>query len=241
LRIVRTKSGAQIVDGRDVVSELLSYAGPTHGLFDVLAACVAALAPGRRVAVLGFAAGGFVAPLRAMGFDARLDCVDASRDGVQLFRELASDWAGDVRVAHADAAAWLRRQRRRYDVVLEDLSIPRTRRQDGTKPDISVTVLPDLIRQRITPNGVVVTNLIPVPGYTWPALEAQVSRSFRHAAVVHFRDYENRVLVASNRLAGAIPVSRAIRAKLRWIASIQSERVRVRTLATPARTHASRR
>jgi len=220
------------VDGRDVVSELLRLPGPTHGLFDVLAACVAALAPGRRVAVLGFAAGGFVAPLRAMGFDAALNCVDASRDGEALFRELAADWAGDVRVTHADAAVWLRRQRRRYDVVLEDLSIPRTRKHDGTKPEISVSVLPGLIRRRVTARGVVITNLIPVPGHTWPELEHRVSQPYRHAAVIHFRDFENRVLIASDHLESAARLSRAVRAKLRWIASIQSERVLIRTLAT---------
>jgi hypothetical protein len=135
-------------------------------------------------------------------------------------------------VAHADAAVWLRRQRRRYDVVLEDLSIPRTRQHDGTKPEISVSVLPELIRRRITRRGVVVTNLIPVPGHTWPELERRVSRPFRHAAVVHFRDFENRLLIASDHLDSAARLSRAVRAQLRWIASIQSERVRVRTLAT---------
>ena len=70
MRIVRLRRRARILDGPDVLSEILDHPGPTDTMFDVLAACVAAFAPGPRVAILGFAGGGIVAPLRAMGFAA---------------------------------------------------------------------------------------------------------------------------------------------------------------------------
>lgn len=232
MQIIRTRRGARLVDGRDVVSDLLDHAGPTDSLFDVLAACVAALVPATRIAMLGFAAGGLVPPLRAMRCHLPLHCVDASTRGIALFHELASTWAGDVRIAHADAVDWLRRQRRRYDLVLEDLSLASTRRQVGGKPEISYTLLPRLIRQRLATGGVSVTNLLPVPGRVWTELESTIARHYRRAVVLHFKDYENRVVIAGDRLAPTPLLSRAIRARLRQIGSLQSERVRLRSLAT---------
>ena len=61
MKIVRTRRGARIVDDDVVLSEILAKPGPTHSLFDLLAAAVATLAPGPRFAMLGFAGGGIVA------------------------------------------------------------------------------------------------------------------------------------------------------------------------------------
>src|SRR5262249_25485667 len=71
LKVVRTRRSVRLVDGPDLVSHLRTTPGPTHGFFDLLAACAAAFAPGDlarapRVLLLGFAAGGILAPLRAL-------------------------------------------------------------------------------------------------------------------------------------------------------------------------------
>ena len=110
MRIVRTRRGLRLLEGDVILSELLARPGPTHCLFDVLAACVAALAPGPRIALLGFAGGGIVAPLRAMGFPHAIEAVDLDPTGEKLFRELARHWAGEVRVARMDALEWLARE-----------------------------------------------------------------------------------------------------------------------------------
>src|SRR5262245_16741215 len=137
LRIVRTPWGARVVQAGTVLSEVLAAPGPTHSLFDVLAAAVTALTPGPRVALLGFAAGGIVAPLRAMGFPHRLEAVDLSLEGEKLFRELSGAWAGRVSLAHADAAVWLGARRGRYDLIVEDLFLEG--RSGMIKPRASVT------------------------------------------------------------------------------------------------------
>jgi hypothetical protein len=57
VRIERTRRGARMIEGDVVLSEILARPGPTHSLFDLLAAAVTALSPGPRLAVLGFAGG----------------------------------------------------------------------------------------------------------------------------------------------------------------------------------------
>jgi spermidine synthase len=221
LRIVKTRRGLRLLEGDVILSELLRKPGPTHCLFDVLAACVHALAPGPRTALLGFAGGGVVAPLRAMGFAHAIEAVDLDPTGERFFRELSHPWAGDVRVARMDAALWLR-ERAPFDLIVEDLSVPGPL---GTvKPPASFGELPRLVRARLMPGGVAVTNLLPEPDAPWSALITPVAAPYERAAVVHLDEYENRIVVA-----GAIPddVSSRIRASLDSIGSVQARKIRV--------------
>jgi spermidine synthase len=228
VRIVRTRRGARIVADDVVLSEILAEPGPTHTLFDVLAACVAALAPGPRFLMLGFAGGGMVAPLRAMGCEHPVEAVDLSREGEALFREVSGAWADPVRVHEGDAVEWLRRRSVAFDVILEDLS---TESPAGTvKPYESFDALPELIRDRLAPGGVAITNLLPLPGTSWKALLTRVARPHRHSAVVFLDEYENRFVVAGEELPEAKELSRRLRDALRRIGSDQFRQISVRTL-----------
>jgi hypothetical protein len=228
MEVVRTARGARIVEGDVILSEILAAPGPTHSLFDVLAACVAALAPGPRCALLGFAGGGIVAPLRAMGFPHPLLAVDLSRDGERVFRRLSGGWAGSVRLAQDDAVAWLRRQRRAFDLIVEDLSVPSPA---GTvKPYASFDSLPALVRSRLRRHGVAVTNLLPLAGTSWDALLARVALPHRRAVVLTLDEYENRFVLAGHALPTAAEVSLRIRRALRGMGSYQAARIRLRTL-----------
>jgi hypothetical protein len=213
-----------------VLSEVRRDPGPTDSLFDVIAAAVAALAPGPRprVLVLGFAAGGFVAPLRAMGFLHPLEAVDLSRAGERIFRDVARGGMGDVRVHEADAVAWLARTRRRFDLVVEDLSVASGR--TVVKPPASLAVLPDLVRRRLRPGGVAVTNVLPAPGLAWDDLLGRIAAPWRSAQVASLEDYENRFLLAGS-LPGPAATSRALRRALAAIGSDQAGKVVVRRLA----------
>jgi len=228
MKVVRTRRGARIVEDDVVLSELLAKPGATHALFDVLAACVAELAPGPRFAMLGFAGGGVVAPLRALGFAHPVAAVDLSRDGEALFRELSSDWAGEVQLTVEDAGRWLRRRRGRWDLILEDLSVPSPA---GTvKPYVSFDQLPDLIRSRLAPGGIAITNLLPLPGTSWDSLVARIAHPHRNALVVIFEEYENRLILAGDQLPSAAQLSRRLRRALASIGSGQCGRISVRTL-----------
>jgi spermidine synthase len=214
-----------------VISEIRDRPGPTHTLFDVLAAGIASLSPGRRVAVLGFAGGGVVAPLRAMRCDAPLRCVDLSLRGERLFRRLAGSWGGEVRVDQDDAVRWLQRQRRRFDCILEDISLPSTPESLGTKPSSSLKELPPLLSRRLAANGVAIVNLLPQPGVPWGQLVRPYQRHFDHVQVVLFDGYVNRVVVAGHRLGAARDTSRRLRSALHDIESAMAYEVHVRTLA----------
>jgi spermidine synthase len=190
---------------------------------------VAALAPGPRCALLGFAGGGMIAPLRAMGFPHPLLAVDLTREGEQVFRRLSRGWAGKVELAQDDAVEWLRRQRRPFDLIVEDLSVPSPA---GTvKPYASLDTLPSLLRRRLRPRGVAVTNLLPLPGTSWAALLARVALPHRRAVVLTLDEYENRFVLAGYALPTAVEASLRIRRALRGIGSYQEKLIRLRTLA----------
>jgi len=227
VRIVKTRRGVRLVEGDVILSEVLARPGATHTLFDVLAACVAALAPGPHVGLLGFAAGGMVAPLRAMGFEAPLEAVDLDPEGVRIFDDLSREWAGHVHVARMDAVEWLRVQAP-FDLIVEDLSVPSPA---GTiKPYVSSDPLPGLVRDRLRSGGVAVTNLLPLPGTPWPSLLARVAHPHGRAAVLELDEYENRFVLAGAGLPDTPDASRRIRAALAAIGSDQARKIRLRTL-----------
>lgn len=227
-RVVRTRRGVRLVQHGLVLSEIVTEPGPTDSLFDVLAATIAALAPGPRAAILGFAGGGLVAPLRAMGYGHPLDAVDLTLEGHEIFRAHAGPWAGRVHVVEDDALRWLRRGRRLYDAILEDLSV-RTG-GDVVKPGASLEPIPRLLPRRLRAKGIAVTNLLPVPGLTWQAATDLVTAPWPHAIAIHLEDYENRIVVACREALDARAVSRSLRRHLRALGSDQADALAVRTL-----------
>ena len=211
-----------------MLSEILDQPGATHTLFDVLGVAVAVLAPGPRFCMLGFAGGGMVAPLRAAGYPHPVEAVDLSKKGAEVFFELSAGWCGEVNLHQDDAAGWLRRQRRDFDAIVEDISTPSP--AGVIKPYDSFDVLPDLMRKRIGDSGVAIVNLLPLPGTAWAALEARVAHPFPRALVVHLEEYENRILLLGAALPPAAAVSRSLRDGLRAIGSNQARKLNVRTL-----------
>jgi hypothetical protein len=227
VKIERTRRGARIRDDDVVLSEILATPGPTHSLFDLLAASIATLAPGPRVAMLGFAGGGIVAPLRALGCGHPLHCVDLSGEAEPVFRELSSEWAGEVHLDLEDAERWLRR-RRSFDFVLEDLSVPSP---IGTvKPYVSFDSLPRLIRKRLAPGGVAITNVLPLPGTGWEAIYARLAMPYARAVAVHLEDYENRVVIAGDDIPDARAAGRLLRGALKTLGSDLLRQMRMETL-----------
>ena len=232
VRLRRTRRGVRLAEAGAVISEVLRRPGPTHSVFDVLAAAVAALGRGPRVVLLGFAAGGMLGPLRALGHAGPLVGVDLSREGWSVFRKLCGRWAGSVRLERAEAGSWLRGRRGRFDVIVDDLSVVGP--AGVTKPEVSLAELPDLAPRRLAPGGVVVVNLLPVPGMHFAELEAAVGRAYHEVRVVHLAEFENRILIGGGAaLPPARGLSRALGAALRSIGSSTGRGLAVRTLRRP--------
>jgi hypothetical protein len=192
IKVQERRYGVRLLQGDALLSKVLRAPGPTDEIFDVLAARIAIEPQTANVALLGFAGGGMVAPLRASGWQGTLRAVDLDPVGAGHFRQLCGTWAGEVDCAVDDAVHWLRSGRRKWDLIVEDLSVS----HDGhvQKPDCSLDPLPDLARRRLTDGGAVMLNLLPGEDGWRPLYKAW--RAVRPAAaVIHFDEFENRFLM----------------------------------------------
>lgn len=228
MKIIRTRRGLRLSQHGVVISELRTSPGPTHSVFDVLAALIHILAPAGRVGVLGFAGGGMMAPLRKLGVESVVHSVDLDRSGYALFCRFCPGWAGQVVWSHSDAVDWLQGQPRDFGLLVEDLSIP----EDGdvVKPAVSWSVLPPLIRSRLRRGGVAVSNLMLPPSGRWEPDLTRLAGQHAEARVIQFDEFENRVLVAGSNLPTAQALGRQLRKALRGLRSRQASRVCVKTL-----------
>jgi len=227
MRVTRTRNGLRLSQHGVVISELRTTPGPTHSVFDVLAAVAVGLRPAGRVGMLGFAGGGMMAPLAALGFATRIAAVDRDRAAFSLFRRHCPHWAGQVRWHHGDAVAWLRRQRGKFDLLIEDLSIPQA--GDVVKPAVSWTELPRLVRRRLGARGVALFNLLPPPAGRFADALTHVAAEFPVARVVVLEEFENRLLLAGRELPAAGELARVLGDRLEQLGSRQAGRIRVRT------------
>ena len=224
--ITHTKHGLRLSQHGVVISELRTAPGPTDSVFDVLAALIALLSPVGHVGVLGFAGGGMMAPLRGLGVEAVIDSVDLDIAGYDLFRQHCPEWANGVNWQQTDAVEWLRGKAKKFDLLMDDLSVPCD--GDVFKPDISWTVLPKLIRQRLRPGGFAVFNLMLSPGDAWNSALPKVSQHFAAARLVHLDEFENRILIAGDELPTARVLGISLRHKLHRLRSRQATRIQVR-------------
>ncbi|MDP6793951.1 MAG: hypothetical protein QF721_07245 [Verrucomicrobiota bacterium] len=227
--VERTCRGARLVQNGSVLSEVLAAPGATNSVFDVLAASVHQLSPADRVGLLGFAGGGMIAPLRAMGCGHSIRGVDLDRVGYELFCEFSSGWKGEVRFVQADAVEWLRSRRDKFDLLVEDLSVGRD--GDVFKPDVSIDTLPGLIRSRLKPGGIAVFNLLPPDNRTWTEMMSKVCKPFEFGVQILFESFYNRVVVLGDKgFPPARTVSRLLRAALCGIGSEMERDISVHSL-----------
>ncbi len=225
MKITKTRSGLRLSQHGVVISELRTTAGPTHSVFDVLAALLTLFGQEGALAMLGFAGGGVIAPLRRLNFIRSFEAVDLDEASYRLFVKHCSAWASQVHWHKGEAAAWLRSQRSLFDVLVEDLSIP----QDGDviKPEMSWTLLPALIRRRVSARGIAIFNLLPPPGRRWTAALTPFRQEFQQVRLIELEEFQNRILIAGTKLPDARLLGRSLRVLLRQLGSNQSEKVRV--------------
>lgn len=227
MELRRTAGGVRLVQHGVVLSEVRSLPGPTHSVFDVLAVLAARLSGGGSLVLLGFAAGGMLAPLRAVGHRGVVSAVDLDPAGFGVFQRHCGRWAGPVEWAQADAVAWLGRRRGLERLIIEDLSVPVGK--DVFKPEISWATLPRLIGRRLGPEGVAVFNVLPGLDGDVPEVFGRELERLGGVLTVWMEDFENRVVLAGPGVPGARRVAAGLSAGLRRLGSRQAGRVRVRT------------
>jgi hypothetical protein len=183
------------------------------------------------MALLGFAAGGMLAPLRAMGWAHPLCAVDIDDQGFNVFRDLCGSWCGNVRLEQAEACAWLHRQPGHWDALIEDLSVPHE--GDIIKPECVWSALPPLMAHALAPGGTALCNLLHPGSGAWDHGLQAVARPFGpHATahVVHLGDFENRLLITSTAPLPSRSLSFRMKSLLQRIGSRQAGRFSIRAL-----------
>lgn len=112
----------------------------------------------RRVLLLGLAAGSVARALRALDPAAEIVGVENDREVLQAARRHFRLDALQVGVVEEDALAYLRRTRRRFDLIVEDLFVGPSR--SVHKPEWLAGEGYRLIGRRLRPDGLVVSNTI---------------------------------------------------------------------------------
>jgi spermidine synthase len=155
----------------------------------------------RRVLLLGLAAGSVARAVRALAPDAEIVGVEFDRQVVRLARRHFGLDPLRVEVVVEDALEFLQRDRRRFDLIVEDLFVgdPRSVRKPDWLPDEGYR----LIRRRLRPDGFVVSNTI----HETPAIVGAMRPIGGRIVSLDVRGHWNRVVVAGR----AAPAPRELR------------------------------
>jgi SAM-dependent methyltransferase len=157
-----------------------------------------------RVLLLGLAAGSVARALRALDSDAEIVGVELDRDVVRLARSHFDLDRLHLELVVGNALLFLKRDRRRFDLVVEDLFVGKPR--CVRKPDWLLGEGYRLIGKRLRPGGYVVSNTIhEMPGVV------RALRPFGGRIVsLDVRGHWNRITVCGRDLPSARVLRRAL-------------------------------
>jgi spermidine synthase len=176
-------------------------AGP---VWDALALSVLARErPPRDVAVLGLGGGSVARVLRALAPRAHIVGVENDPQVISAARLALGLDELDLEIVTGDALDWLRCERRRFDVVIEDLFIGPVRRV--RKPDWLPEPGLALAQRRLRPGGVFASNTI----HETPAMRRTLLELFPAVMSLGVAGHHNAILFACARLPEARSFRRA--------------------------------
>jgi len=197
---------------------------PTGTVWDALAAPLLLLPPARRrsILVLGMGGGSAARLARSVAPRARIVGVELDREVVRAARRWFDLDELRIEVVVGDAHAYLRRARRRFDAILEDVFIGSGRAVHKPEwlPDPGIA----LAAARLAPGGLLISNAIDEA--------ARVARALRavrpNVLQIEVEDYDNRILVGAPRTA----TGRILRARVAAhpLLAPAAARLRFRTL-----------
>ena len=173
----------------------------------------------RSVLMLGLAGGTSLRTLRHLLPSCRFTAIDIDGEIVRLARRhMALDDTG-VEVVIGDAYAWLQKNRRTFDVVIDDIYL--AGRTDVFRPQAMDRRLLENLRRCAAPGGVLAVNLVTGPGHrtAQSATRHLLRNNFAEVRSVTSPEAMNEVLVAGKSVATA----RRLR---RWTSSFAEARDR---------------
>jgi spermidine synthase len=201
----RTRHGVEL----RVNGTLASIFDPDHvrsgPVWDALAAPLLFLpaARRRRVLVLGIGGGSAVRLLRALAPSAEIVGVEKDREVLRVARRELGLGRLALETVIDDALVYLERERRTFDLVIEDLMIGTAQRP--RKPD-GLLERYHLVRRRVAPGGILCANTI----HEMPALAALLKKEPGTLLSVAVKDHYNRILVAGPPALDAASFRRAV-------------------------------
>jgi len=178
----------------------------THCVWDAIAAPILWLSPKRRrrILILGLGGGSVARLARALAPEAEIVGVEFDPEVVRLARAHLELDSLDVQVEIADAHAWLKTAKGRFDVILEDVFVGQG--DEVHKPDWIPEPGHSLARARLARGGVFVSNTLDE--------HAEVARVMRGAfpalVDIETEDYDNHVLVAGGEGLSGIALRKRV-------------------------------
>jgi SAM-dependent methyltransferase len=202
----------------------------TGSVWDALVAPLLLLPPARRRRVLILGLGGASAArlVRALAPGAAVVGVELDPAVVEAARRHFDLDALGVEVRLVDARAALARERRRFDLVIEDCFVGRGRAE--RKPDWLPEPGLALAARRLAPGGILVSNALDEA----PAVARALGRLLPHALELRVAGYDNRVFAASARPLDARRLRAAVAAAPPLAPTLPRLRVRRLRAAAPA-------
>jgi SAM-dependent methyltransferase len=175
-----------------------------------------------RVLLLGLGGGSVARALRALAPAARLVGVERDREVLRLARRHLGLGSLGLEAVQGDALEFLRRERRRYDLIVEDLFVGPSR--SVRKPEWLLGEGYRLIGRRLRPGGVVVSNTI----HEMPAIVRAMRLVSDRVLSLDVRGHWNRIVVCGRDLPGPQVLRQTLDARPETARALQRVAIRSR-------------
>ncbi len=157
----------------------------------------------KSILMLGVAGGTALRTLRHLLPDVSLTGIDLDSELIDLARREMALADTKAEIIIADAYAWMKANKRKFDVIIDDLYLAGD--DDVFRAETCDQAWLDLVRRSLAPDGILVLNLVIGPGHRAKqiATRADLAKHFSSIRSLRTPDSMNEVLVAGENVASA--------------------------------------